>query len=337
MPASAPAIGFHSGRALTTQRAPGLNPFSAAYRPQESLSTQIVTAMVRQARNATSPVTGRKLDLTMLTGDNADSQQFNETRWFIDMLDGTTGSGDPDPEMDPARGDHKINPDSGVPSEVSGCNLPPGFSYSDNGSPYDGVRGGGRQGQDTGYYEPDGSSGAKDASAGSFVAILPLKQMPPMQRRAAALSAAEEKKIRGALSTAAAMNGVEPIRAAPVAFRIGEPALDLFPTRLWARLQSRRAISARASTLGYGDGAGHPGLRSAIASYVSSARSVVAHPDHVIITRGTHPGRQRAVGSTPLPPSAARFTFAAKIAWYSAVNGASWPAPGGLVGSQDNS
>src|SRR5215212_6532293 len=83
----------------TTQRAPGLNPFSAAYRPQESLAPQVTEAMVRQARNTVSPVTGARLDLTILTGDNADSQQFNETRWFIDILDGTTGAGDPDPEM----------------------------------------------------------------------------------------------------------------------------------------------------------------------------------------------------------------------------------------------
>jgi metallophosphoesterase (TIGR03767 family) len=112
------------------QRAPG-SPFSAAYRPQESLTTQIAEAMVRQARNTTSPVTGEQLDLSILTGDNADSQQFNETRWFIDVLDGGT----------------TIDPDSGVPAP--GCEATPG-------SVYDGVRGGG---QLTGYYEPDSSSG----------------------------------------------------------------------------------------------------------------------------------------------------------------------------------
>src|SRR3712207_604518 len=83
-----------------TQRVKRAQPFSAAYRPQESLTTQVTEAMVRQARNAVSPVTAKQLDLAILTGDNADSQQYNETRWFIDILDGTDTARNPDPEME---------------------------------------------------------------------------------------------------------------------------------------------------------------------------------------------------------------------------------------------
>lgn len=117
-----------------TQRGPGLNPFSAAYRPQESTTPQLIEAMVRQARNTTSPVTGERLDLTIVTGDNADSQQHNETRWFIDTLDGG----------------RKIDPNSGIP--VPGCEATPGTIY-------DGVR---NSGQLVGYYEPDLSRSQED-------------------------------------------------------------------------------------------------------------------------------------------------------------------------------
>jgi 3',5'-cyclic AMP phosphodiesterase CpdA len=126
-----------------TQRIPRLQPFSAAYRPQESTTTQIVEAMVRQVRDAVSPVTSRKLDLTILTGDNADSQQYNETRWFIDILDGRS----------------TIDPNSGIPTAA--CPGTPG-------SVYDGVRDSGQTGvaPDGGYYEPDASTGARDDGDG---------------------------------------------------------------------------------------------------------------------------------------------------------------------------
>ena len=125
-----------------SQRAPGAQPFSAAYRPQEALTTQVSEAMVRQVRGATSPVTGTKPSLTILTGDNADSQQFNETRWFIDILDGN----------------RRIDPNSGIPTAQ--CGATPGTRY-------DGVRDSGVQGApDDGYYEPDASGGSADDGDG---------------------------------------------------------------------------------------------------------------------------------------------------------------------------
>jgi hypothetical protein len=149
----------------STQRVPALQPFAAAYRPQESLTTQVTEAMVRQARNARSPVTAAPLDLTILTGDNADSQQYNETRWFIDVLDGTTGSSDPDPEMDR---NGKIDPNSGIPGPdpyATAPDAPP--CDATPGSVYDGVRDSGdRENPDLGYYEPDSSNGDREDGDG---------------------------------------------------------------------------------------------------------------------------------------------------------------------------
>lgn len=116
----------------TTQQAPGFRPFSSAYRPQEALTTQITEAMVRAVRNTVSPVTSEQLEFAILTGDNADSQQFNETRWFIDILDGKK----------------KIDPNSGIE----------GTCEPADGSLYDGVKGGG----DFGYYDPDNSGATVD-------------------------------------------------------------------------------------------------------------------------------------------------------------------------------
>ena len=143
-----------------TQRTGFFDPFSAAYRPQDSLTTQITEASSRQARNTTSPVTGAQLDFTLLTGDNADSQQFNETRWFIDILDGTTGGAPPDPEMHPDdTRDHKIDPNSGIPGEPPNCDA--------NATIYDGVRNSGTSAApDFGYYEPDSSTEPRDDGDG---------------------------------------------------------------------------------------------------------------------------------------------------------------------------
>jgi len=64
-------------------------PFDAAYRPHETLTVQVLEAMIRRLNSiGVSPVTGARLAFTMCTGDNIDNKQLNETRWFIDCMDG---------------------------------------------------------------------------------------------------------------------------------------------------------------------------------------------------------------------------------------------------------
>src|SRR5438876_11059773 len=70
-----------------------------AFRPQESLSLQAATAMIAQAnRIDRSEVTGRPVDFAVHTGNAADNAQFNELRWFLDLMDGK-----------------EVDPDSGKP------------------------------------------------------------------------------------------------------------------------------------------------------------------------------------------------------------------------------
>jgi metallophosphoesterase (TIGR03767 family) len=66
----------------------------SAHRPQEAMGLQVLDQAVRSVNaNLRSPVRqgdGRRarLRLAIATGDMADNQQLNETRWFRDVLDG---------------------------------------------------------------------------------------------------------------------------------------------------------------------------------------------------------------------------------------------------------
>lgn len=70
------------------------------------------------------------------------------------------------------------------------------------------------------------------------------------------------------------------------AFRSCEPALDLFPRDLWARVASRVLRRAPLSLYTYGNAAGYQPLRRAVAEYVGGSRGVICAPEQVLITTG---------------------------------------------------
>jgi len=102
---------------------------------------------------------------------------------------------------------------------------------------------------------------------------------PPLSRRCEALA-----------SVGPAARRVGGPGGPPRPFRIGVPALDLFPVRLWAQLANRRLRSVSVAQLDYGDAAGFLPLREAIADHVRTARGTRCDPDHVVVVAGAQRG-----------------------------------------------
>ena len=70
------------------------------------------------------------------------------------------------------------------------------------------------------------------------------------------------------------------------AFRAYIPALELFPTTLWARIAARRVRTATATLLLGCDSLGYPPLREAIADYLRTSRGVRCDVEQVVIVSG---------------------------------------------------
>ncbi len=95
--------------------------------------------------------------------------------------------------------------------------------------------------------------------------------------------------VRGAIAIQTAMPFLaRPERAVPppLPFRMGLPALDAFPRKLWSSLLVRAARQLGAVEMAYPDPAGFSGLRQAIAAYLGVARGVSCTADQVIVTAG---------------------------------------------------
>jgi GntR family transcriptional regulator/MocR family aminotransferase len=84
-------------------------------------------------------------------------------------------------------------------------------------------------------------------------------------------------------------------------FRMGLPALDAFPRKLWTRLTARCARGATPHDLGLLEGAGLKTLRDRIAFYLRIARGVACAPEQIIVTTG-YQGALALIAQTLLRP-----------------------------------
>ncbi len=72
----------------------------------------------------------------------------------------------------------------------------------------------------------------------------------------------------------------------PQPFRMGLPALDAFPRKLWSGLIVRASRALQTNDLIYPDPAGYLPLRHAIAAYLRLSRGIDCRPEQVLITAG---------------------------------------------------
>ena len=77
------------------------------------------------------------------------------------------------------------------------------------------------------------------------------------------------------------------------AFRPNQPALDRFPTTLWATVAARRLRRVSANLLAGGEALGYRPLRQAVADYLNSSRGVKCSAEQVLILSGAQEALDR--------------------------------------------
>lgn len=100
---------------------------------------------------------------------------------------------------------------------------------------------------------------------------------------------APQQRLRLSRTIADAVERYGPRRRlpnAPRAFITGLPDLHDFPMAQWARLSAKHWRGARSDVMGYGDSAGDPRLREAIATHLRLNRGITCEADQVFIVGG---------------------------------------------------
>ena len=136
--------------------------FTSAWRPQEALEPFVVDEVVQQVnRFDQSPIRNFKrrrarLALTITTGDSADNQQINETKWVVELLEGG-----------------RVDPNSGVEGGVCGALAGP----AGEAARYTGVQDDRDVLESGRFYDPNRPSGAFGAWP-SYPGLMDRAQLP---------------------------------------------------------------------------------------------------------------------------------------------------------------
>jgi metallophosphoesterase (TIGR03767 family) len=119
-------------------------PVESAHRPQEALIPQMVDQTIRQVNalkeSRIAQGNGKKapLGFAVLTGDNADSQQRNETEWVATLLQGG-----------------RLDPNSGSADPADYASCPPGTPGPEEAALYTGFQDYDDWAESTEFYDPD--------------------------------------------------------------------------------------------------------------------------------------------------------------------------------------
>ncbi|GAB2986271.1 hypothetical protein GCM10017788_08320 [Amycolatopsis acidiphila] len=87
-------------------------------------------------------------------------------------------------------------------------------------------------------------------------------------------------------------------------FSVGVPDGRLFPIETWRRLIGHTLRANAVDPAGYGDPAGHPRLRAAIAHHLGASRSVRADASDVLVTQARNRRSTSSAGCSSSPAAA---------------------------------
>src|SRR5262245_8869410 len=116
---------------------------------------------------------------------------------------------------------------------------------------------------------------------------LPLQTSPPRRRQIKVAGLSRRGEVLANIPAPARR-----IPGNPRPVRLGAPALDKFPWRVWRQLVSRRLRSMKVKDLDYADAGGVSALRHAIVEHVKAARGAQCDHEQVFIVAGAQRGLQ---------------------------------------------